>query len=328
MAKIAIMIPFYNVQLYIRRCLDSILAQTFQDFEILLIDDGSTDKSGIICDEYAELDNRIHVIHKKNEGQAITRNKCIDWCMENSDSEWITFIDSDDWIHACYLEMLLNVAIKYDVDISVCDHIQLDDMIEDGKVNLDCIEKIKTETYFIEYNLNSIVPWGKLYRKSLFYDIRYPNIRVHEDEGTTYKVLFKSEFIGVVHFPMYYYFNNTNSVMGRVKSFDFIPERMDVVNIFEDRMIYFKKNNFNSALVYQKQLYLYYVSKQIELILNLSETEYKQKYLPVLRKKLRRFIRKNKKCMDISFEKDISIYELCYPVFMGVYWKLKGLFKN
>ena len=179
MPKITVMIPLYNVEKYLKRCLDSILAQTFQDFEILLIDDGSTDNSGAIGDKYANKDNRIHIIHKKNEGQAITRNKCIDWCMKNSSSEWLTFIDSDDWIHKRYLELLLETAIKYDVSVSVCDYVQVSQMIEDEDICEDCIEKVDTEIYFVEYNLNSALPCAKLYRKDLFKEIRYPAIKLY-----------------------------------------------------------------------------------------------------------------------------------------------------
>ena len=117
---ISVIVPVYKVEKYIHRCVDSILAQTFTDFELILVDDGSPDNCGMICDEYALKDNRIHVIHKENGGLSDARNAGIDWAFEHSNSEWITFIDSDDWIHSRYLEKLYQTVNQFDCQISVC----------------------------------------------------------------------------------------------------------------------------------------------------------------------------------------------------------------
>jgi len=327
MSKITVMIPMYNVERYLERCLDSILAQTFQDFEILLIDDGSTDNSGIIGDNYAEKDDRIHIVHKNNEGQAVTRNQCIDWCMKNSDSEWLTFIDSDDWIHKRYLELLLNTAMEYNVEISVCDFVQVSDMIEDKAVDDNDIEKIKTETYFVEYNLNSILPWGKLYKKELFRDIRYPAIKLYEDECTTYKILFQHKYIAFIKFPMYYYFNNAQSVMGRKKDLEFIPENIDFIKGMEERLIYFRKNRFYDALRFQKEEYLYFVYTYCKFVYQSTNEEEKRKYIRYLRKKLRKAIRQNIGHMSSFFQFYCDVYEIAYPLLSIIYWNTVGKLK-
>ena len=109
---VSIVVPVFKVEQYLSRCVDSILNQTFKDFELILVDDGSPDKCGQMCDEYAKTDNRIHVIHKKNGGLSDARNAGIEWCIENSNSEWVTFIDSDDWVHPQYLESMLNANLK------------------------------------------------------------------------------------------------------------------------------------------------------------------------------------------------------------------------
>ena len=111
MPTISVIVPVYKVEKYIHRCVDSILSQTFTDFELILVDDGSPDNCGKICDEYAEKDIRIHVIHQENGGLSAARNAGIDWVFANSDSEWITFIDSDDWVHPEYLERLLCLVL-------------------------------------------------------------------------------------------------------------------------------------------------------------------------------------------------------------------------
>lgn len=135
MAKISIIVPVYKVENYIRRCVDSILAQTFTDFELILVDDGSPDNCGKICEEYAKKDERIVVIHKENGGLSDARNAGIDWSLKTSNSRWITFIDSDDWIHPNYLEFLYRAAKNTNCKISICGYNE----IREGNGN--CVSK-------------------------------------------------------------------------------------------------------------------------------------------------------------------------------------------
>ena len=124
---VSVIVPVYKVEKYLRRCIDSILNQTFTGFNLILVDDGSPDNCGLICDEYAEKDNRIHVIHKKNGGLSDARNAGLEWYFEHSDSKWLTFIDSDDWIHPRYLEGLLEAERIYSTDIVVCDYLDAEE---------------------------------------------------------------------------------------------------------------------------------------------------------------------------------------------------------
>ena len=117
MPKISVIVPVYNTEKYLNRCIDSILAQTFTDFELLLIDDGSTDCSGKICDEYAAKDSRVRVFHKENGGVSSARNMGLD----NAQGEWITFVDSDDWVHEDFLKKRLALALNDNADIAYCD---------------------------------------------------------------------------------------------------------------------------------------------------------------------------------------------------------------
>ena len=119
MACISVVVPVYKVESYLSRCVDSILSQTFTDFNLILIDDRSPDKCSQICDEYAKTDSRIHVIHHdRNLGLSAARNSGIDWVFAESNSEWITFVDSDDWVHPLYLDALFNSVHNH--SISVC----------------------------------------------------------------------------------------------------------------------------------------------------------------------------------------------------------------
>ena len=120
MPKISVIVPVYKVEKYLNRCVDSILAQTLSDFELILVDDGSPDNCGIICDDYQSKDNRVVVIHKENGGLSDARNKGIERALTNGESEWITFIDSDDYVNERYLELLFSAAINNQVDLSCC----------------------------------------------------------------------------------------------------------------------------------------------------------------------------------------------------------------
>lgn len=120
MPTISVIVPVYKVEPYLNRCVDSILRQTYQDFELILVDDGSPDRCGEICDGYARQDSRVHVIHKENGGLSDARNAGIDWVEANSDSRWLIFADSDDWVHPELLARLLDAATAFDLKISVC----------------------------------------------------------------------------------------------------------------------------------------------------------------------------------------------------------------
>ena len=116
---ISVIVPVYNSEKYIARCVDSVLAQTFSDLELILMDDGSSDGSPAICDAYADKDPRVHVIHQKNAGVCVARNNALDWVFANSDSQWLFFIDNDDWMHPETLQRLYDAAMELNAKISI-----------------------------------------------------------------------------------------------------------------------------------------------------------------------------------------------------------------
>ena len=118
---VSVIVPIYNVEKYLRKSVDSIINQSYKNLEIILVDDGSPDSCPCICEEYEEKDSRVKVIHKENGGLSDARNAGIDWAMENSDSEWIAFVDSDDYLHPNYLLMLYNTALTESADLVICD---------------------------------------------------------------------------------------------------------------------------------------------------------------------------------------------------------------
>ena len=280
---ISIIVPVYKVEKYIHRCVDSILAQTFTDFELILVDDGSPDNCGIICDEYALKDNRIHVIHKENGGLSDARNAGIDWAFENSNSEWLTFIDSDDWVHPKYLESLYNAVIESGCSISVCGYQETTG--EDPDVDENQLRSIMvdTEQFFCEHNTNAVVAWGKLYKKELFIDIRYPVGKLHEDEYTTYKAFFKEDSLAFLPASLYMYFINTESI---TKS-SWTPRKLDQLEGINSSIKFFMKCKKMDALSHQIELLACCSYGQYFVIKKTNQMRYVKIPIKYLRKSLR-----------------------------------------
>lgn len=239
---ISIIIPIYNVEAYLRRCLNSIIHQTYSNLEIILVDDGSPDKCGDICDEYSILDNRIKVIHKDNEGLSQARNVGLDIAI----GEYIGLIDSDDWVKTNYIQELYNLIKDYNADISICNFIKVYNDNEVVNINKNVEVKKYTniqalEQYFNEYSLQMIVAHCKLYRAWLFKDIRYPLRKVHEDEYTTYKLLYRANKIMFTTACLYYYFQRSDSIIGT--GFN-LKGRYNYLEAIEERFSFYKKMGF------------------------------------------------------------------------------------
>lgn len=313
MAMISVIVPVYKVERYICRCVDSILDQTFSDFELILVDDGSPDHCGEICDAYAAKDSRIHVIHQENGGLSAARNAGIDWMLSNSDSRWVTFIDSDDWIHPDMLSALYDAAVKENVKVSICGHINTE-----GETPEVQPKPYKVTVYSPEDFLTSIA-CAKLYDRDCFETIRYPVGKVHEDEFTTYRILFQQDRLAVIDAHLYFYFQNANSIMGSPWS----PKRLVSVEARKEQTDYFKKHGFKRAYSVTAIDYAGTIMNQRAYVRdsNLTE-EQKRKYEQYLLSCLRKA---SWDYMDVYFWKELWIYAEAYPALTAVYKKIKGL---
>ena len=245
MPVISVIVPIYKVEPYLRPCVDSILAQTFTDFELILVDDGSPDNCGAICDEYAARDSRIHVIHQENGGLSAARNAGIDWAFANSDSQWLTFIDSDDMIHPEMLELMHRKLWEYDADICVCD---LQSFLEESQIDSDAGTGILPRVLnnreacgrlYDDDGVKFTVACGKLYQKSLFSNLRFPIGKIHEDEATTYRALYACRKTVELGNKYYFYRVNPQSIMNA----SFSAKRFDALEAFRDREQFFKDRN-------------------------------------------------------------------------------------
>ena len=314
MPTISVIVPVYKVEKYIHRCIDSILNQTFRDFELILVDDGSPDNCGTICDEYAAKDSRIRVIHQENGGLSAARNAGIDWAFANSDSQWLTFIDSDDWVHPEYLERLLNAAVENHVAVSVCGYVTTEGE-EPDTVDSEMIPRVwNPENFYVENRVNAIIAWAKLYQKNCFQTIRYPVGKIHEDEFTTYKILFACDKIAVDSASLYYYYVNSEGITKALWS----PARMAAIDAVEEQIAYLTVNGFDKAQMRAVQSALRAILRMLENI-HSSDTKY-ELFENQLRKKLRRYIRKYKKTLGLRPGKNCDLYEEAYPGLMKMYW--------
>lgn len=315
--SVTVIVPVYKVEPYLRRCVDSILAQTFRLFDLVLVDDGSPDNCGRICDEYAEKDSRIHVIHQENRGLSGARNAGIEWAFSESSSEWLTFIDSDDWVHSEYLEILLSAAARHDTDIVIGRYVN--SFGEDIPSFSGWTSSVwETEEYYVNETVVASVSWGKLIRKKYYESLRFPAGKIHEDEFTTYRILFRQEHLAVVDQPLYAYFQNENGIMRRKWS----PARLDVLQALEEQAAFFKAHHYMNAGKKRYRALLWWNIKNQSLVLeceDLPESE-KKKYIRNMKKQLRRVLlgyRGTGWCSFLESRYNRDIYMNAFPGLRG-----------
>lgn len=223
MCEISIIVPVYNVEKYLKKCVDSILNQTFQDFELILVDDGSPDNSGYICDQYAEKDSRVRVIHKENGGLSDARNAGIDVAQ----GKYLGFVDSDDYIAEDMYEQLHTSLKNNNADLSICG---IYDVYE-GRKPIKKTEKElllnRDEALIMIFHGNeiSVHAVNKLYKREIFSTVRYPFGKYHEDSYTIVDVLDRCNNIAINTKQKYYYFHRNESITSQSfsnKQFEFI----------------------------------------------------------------------------------------------------------
>ena len=208
---ISVIVPVYNVEHYLNRCVDSILAQTYSDLEILLVDDGSTDNSGAICDVYARQDARVQVIHKKNGGLSDARNCGI----EHAKGRYFCFVDSDDGIAPQMIEVLYRELLENAADISAVGWKAFDTeafpSIEEQEASSKILQPKEAIRQILCSEELGDCAWNKLYKCSLFQEIQYPYGRMLEDLGTTYRLFEKCVHIVYCPVPLYFYYQRPDT---------------------------------------------------------------------------------------------------------------------
>lgn len=230
--EISIIVPIYKVELYLKKCVDSILAQSFKDFELILVNDGSPDGCGDICEAYKALDPRVVVIHKQNGGLSDARN----YGIEVARGRYIGFVDSDDWIEPDMYESLYSLVTAHDADIAVCGHVEVMDDVPLPKSfthevhvynNEQALDKLLEDTEI--QNL----AWDKLYKAELFTHVRYPVGKYFEDIFTTYKLFLQARTTVSLDSPKYMYLKRSDSITGAMNTRKYYDRFCAALEIYE-----------------------------------------------------------------------------------------------
>lgn len=225
---ISIIVPIYKVERYLKRCVDSLRNQTYTNLEILLIDDGSPDRCGEICDEYAKADRRIKVIHKENGGVSAARNAGLD-AMKG---EYVSCVDSDDFVSHYYIENLWMAIKRTNCLLSACRFIRCGDddsiplAIKNQTCEIEILEKKELYSCLLYQEGIDFSSWGKLYHRELFHEVRYPVGEWYEDVPTTCKIFEKIDNIAVIQNIDYYYYKRRDSIT----SVRFDERKMDAIH--------------------------------------------------------------------------------------------------
>lgn len=220
--KISVIVPIYNVEKYLNRCMESLLSQTYNNIELILVDDGSTDNSSKLCDMYAKKSDRVVVIHKKNGGLGSARNAGV----LASTGDYVTFIDSDDWVTVDAYGYMLNVLIEHNCDVVQCSFIQTEEVccpIND-KEHIDIYTNKDILNYYMYYSTKtgSYSVWKFLYKAELVKDIKFREGKINEDIDYNYKVLRRANRLAVSNQVKYFYYQNHESLStGGLKKRDY-----------------------------------------------------------------------------------------------------------
>lgn len=254
MDLISIIVPIYNVEQYLNQCLQSVCSQSYDNLEIILVDDGSSDRSPELCDEWAEKDSRIHVIHKQNGGLSDARNTGIS-CAKG---EYIAFVDSDDWIEKDMYQKLWSELQQNNAQIAACKIVKVFEATSEEQ-KIYSKQKVFTSKEALQTLLKGqdfcAVAWNKLYRRDVIGDIRFPVGRLHEDEFFTYRVIANASRLVLVPEAKYYYRQRAGSIMDKwtikhLDALDAFNERIHFLQVHYPDLYVMDKFNFYLACVY------------------------------------------------------------------------------
>lgn len=280
--KISIIVPNYKTELYIHKCIDSILSQTFKEFELILVDDGSPDRCGEICDEYAKNDCRIKVIHKENGGYS----SAINAGLGIAEGEYIGIVDGDDYIDRGMYEALYNLAREYDADVVECNYYKVEKnniypARKSAKIQVG--DNLFALGRFIKGDSRPEL-WSKIYKKELFADLRLPYGKIYSDAFIVLKILYILKKYVYTGDCKYFYVQREGSVMSQ-KAYSI--KKLESME-FEEERFYFLKDKLNDKSIlnlleyrYFENMFLHYIN-----LCNNKELDTDKKYREMIRKKI------------------------------------------
>lgn len=307
---VTVIIPVYNVEKYLKRCIDSIVDQTYESLEIILVDDGSTDRSGRICDSYAAKFKRIRVLHKENGGLSDARNAGI----ALATGEYLLFVDSDDFIALDAIEFLLDSIVLYGADISTFGYIaHYGEGANPGsrvppKNKQSILSNISAlERLLYEQDVTTSA-WMKLYKREIFSPgVIFPVGKINEDLGTIYKLFSNAEKVVINTTPKYYYCQRENSIMRS----GFTKRRMDGLYFAKEQLVYIcdKHPELKSAAQYRLFAEATYITMKMPVIRGSYKYE---------RKALARVIRRHRRAVIFDHKANITIRRYALVSFLGI----------
>lgn len=329
---VSIIVPVYNCENYLLKCMHSIIAQTYTNLEIILVDDGSTDASGDICEEIASKDNRVTVIHKSNGGPASARNKGID-CANGS---YIMFIDSDDFAMPQLVEELISVSILQKADLVVCGYYYIDENQEEQHeeeeyemLNFEGNKKYQ----LVNGEYIQVMPFCKLYKREIFNELRYPEGKYAEDEWIIHHIVDKSNKIIYFNKKMYYYVNHKDTLskqeVTEVRLRSMLDARWDRIHLIAEKKDLGQEALQNCVEWLQRYIVETYVRLRIDktkecerkILLDSMKKVYLLTKVSRVKTKFRYFLFfKCSKCYH-CFMPLISLYERVYGDFQ-LLWKI------
>ncbi len=268
---ISVIIPVYNVEQYLNRCVDSVINQTYKNLEIILVDDGSTDNSGKICDEYALKDNRIMVVHKKNGGAGSARNAGLDIAK----GEYIGFVDSDDYIEPDMYEFLYDLLLQNKADVSCCNMFDYKDgsYIPSSNLQMDGFFNLEQMDGF--FNLEEVLclkgglyVWNKLFLRNSIGNLRF-NEKLKfgvEDLYFNFEILKKIKNIIFSKKAKYYYWDNRNSLTRKKQHKRQKRQILDLIEFYDEAIKYCKENKMRKVIDNYKKRLFYWIIKFLFII--------------------------------------------------------------
>lgn len=273
--KITVIIPIYNVEKYLEKCINSVLNQTYKDLEIILINDGSTDNCKMICEKYKNKDERIIFIDKENEGLSTSRNRGL----EIATGEYIAFLDSDDWIDKDMYEMLINLAEKYNVDIVECgyrnvyDDFNLENNLDIDKEDFIIVSNEEALRRLVFTEGVSTVVWNKIYKRDTLQGIKFEENKIYEDLFFTHKAIYKSKKLISVKSKKYNYRRNRE---GSITADKFSNKNMDYIDGINSRIEFFKSIGNKICL---EETYKFKLAKLLEYVYIIYDQKIDKKIL-------------------------------------------------
>ena len=318
MNRIAVIVPVYNVAPYLRRCVDSILRQTYVDFLLVLVDDGSTDESPKICDQYLHRDKRVRVIHRENGGLSTARNTGIEYVLNVGETEYIAFIDSDDWVHTEYLKSLYDAIGTDKISACWCQAVSSEDKAKD--VSQWSYSALTPEAFWVKNRIAATVAWGKLYAVELFRELRYPNGKIHEDEYVTYKVLFSQDRVQVTFAPLYYYYQRTTSIIGSKWN----EKHLQAFPAFDEQLDFFEKKRLYLAYQATALSYLRHIVASIKAVE--KDSNLRNKYCLKLRSSLAGVYNRVKCRTRINLLGDYQVASLLFPIKTMIFYPVVRIY--